>query len=185
MHQPYIDADPNIIYVNAPTTNPGKLDYIYEGGDVMNLGDGNVLIATCDSATNERGAEWLSRVLQLDGYKTHIINPPDTGIHHLFAVLCVAGPKTAIAYKDSFPDGIPKPMKDWDIIWANREEAKATGPCGTMINPKTIVMPEETPRLNEELSKRGITPEPVPLKVHAKFAGGNRCMTSIIRRDLS
>ncbi len=184
-HQPYIDADPNILYFNAPTTNPDTLDYDYEGGDVLNLGDGNVIVATGHSSTNRRGADWIARILRLDGYTPHIVDLPDVGIHHLFAVMCLAGPRTAIAYPESFPNGVPAPMKDWEIIWTTREEALATGPCGTMINPKTIVMPRETPRLNDELSRRGITPVPVPMKAHSMFAGGNRCMTSVIRRDLS
>lgn len=184
-HQPYIDADSEVIYVNAPTTSPENLDYIYEGGDVLNLGDGNVIVATSHSSTNRRGAEWVARILRLDGYKPHLIDLPNIGIHHLFAVMCVAGPGIAIACRDSFPNGVPEPMKDWDIIWATREEARLTGPCGTMINPKTIIMPAETPRLNEEVAKRGITPETVPLRAHAMFAGGNRCMTSVIRRDLA
>lgn len=184
-HQPYIDADPNILYFNAPTTSPDKLDYVYEGGDVLNLGDGNIIIATGHSSTNRKGADWMARILRLDGYKPYIIDLPDVGIHHLFAVMCLAGPRLAIAYPESFPDGVPTPMKEWDILWATREETLATGPCGTMINPKAIVMPEETPRLNDELAKRGITPVTVPLKAHALFAGGSRCMTSVIRRDLS
>lgn len=185
VHQPYIDSDPNILYFNAPTTGPDTHDYVYEGGDVLNLGDGNVIIATGDSSTNRRGAEWVARILRMDGYTPHIIDLPDVGIHHLFAVMCLAGPRTAIVYPESFPDGVPASMKDWDIIKVTREEALATGPCATMIDPKTIVMPKETPRLNDELAKRGITPVPVPLKAHSMFAGGCRCMTCVVRRDLS
>ncbi len=188
-HQPYIDNDPNILYFNAPTTSPDKFDYIYEGGDVLNLGDGNVIVATGHSSTNPRGAEWVARILRMDGYKPYLIELPDVGIHHLFAVLCVAGyvngRRIAIAFRESFPNGLPEPMKDWDIIWTTRMEALLTGACCTMINPTTVVVPEETPRLHEELAKRGVTAVPVPMQMHAKCAGGNRCVTSVIRRSLT
>jgi N-dimethylarginine dimethylaminohydrolase len=159
-------------------------DYIYEGGDVLNLGDGRVLVATGPSSTNERGAKWVKKMLEHDGYRVEIIELPEVGIHHLFAVICVAGPKLVIAYEDSFPNGLPEFMGDFDVIWANREEALATGPCASMLDEKHILMPEETPRLNEELIKRGVTPVTVPFKHHALMCGGIRCKTSVIRREI-
>jgi N-dimethylarginine dimethylaminohydrolase len=183
LHQPYIDADPNVLHFTAPAGAPVR-DYSYEGGDVLNLGDGRVLVAQSRSSTNERGANWAKRMLEHDGYKVEIIELPDTGIHHLFAVMCIAGPKLLIAYEDSFPDGLPEFINDFDVIWINREEALATAACCTMINPTTILCPAETPRVSEELRKRGITPVEVPFKTHAYGAGGIRCKISVVRREI-
>jgi len=184
LHQPYIDADPNILHYTAPSANLER-DYSYEGGDVLNLGDGRVLVATGRSSTNARGAQWVKRMLEHDGYDVHVIDLPDVGVHHLFAVMCVAGPKLVIAYEDSFPDGVPEFMKDFDVIWADRAETLATAPCSTMINPTTILCPAETPRICEELQKRGVEPVPVPFKYHSYGAGGIRCKISVLRREIS
>lgn len=184
LHQGYIDADENILHYTAPI---GALerDYSYEGGDVMNFGDGRVMVATSRSSTNDRGAEWVKRMLEHDGYKVHIINLPDTGIHHLFAVMCIAGPKLVIAYEDAFPDGLPEFINDFDVIWINREEALATGSCCTMINETTILCPAETPRVTQELQKKGLTTVEVPMKYHAYGAGGLRCKIGVIRREIN
>ncbi|UTW61285.1 hypothetical protein KFE98_14855 [bacterium SCSIO 12741] len=183
LHQPYIDNDQNILHYTPPSPKLER-DYIYEGGDVLNLGDGRVLVATSRSSTNERGANWVKRMLEHDGYRVEIINLPDVGIHHLFAVICIAGPKLVIAYRDSFPNGLPEFMSDFDVIWVNREEALATATCCTMIDPTTILIPEEAPRVIEELEKRGIKTVPVPFKTHAFGAGGIRCKISVIRREI-
>ena len=186
IHQPYIDADPNVLHYTAPAPSvlPPR-DYVYEGGDVLNLGDGRVLVTTAKSSTNARGAEWVKRMLEHDGYRVQIISLPHTGIHHLFAVMCPAGPRLVIAYRDAFPEGLPAFMDDFDVIWTDRAEALATAPCATMIDPTHILVPAEAPRVSEELAKRGITPVEVPFKYHAPLAGGIRCKISVVRRTIS
>ncbi len=144
LHQPFIDNDSNILHYTAPRPTTTR-DYIYEGGDVLNLGDGRVLVSTGTSSTNIRGAEWVKRMLEHDGYQVYVTDIKDTGIHHLFAVMCIAGPKLVIAYKDAFPEGLPEFMSDFDVVWTNREEALATGPCAVMLDSQHIIMPEETP----------------------------------------
>lgn len=185
VHQPYIDADPAVRHFTAPIPTAGR-DYSYEGGDVINFGDGRVLVAASRSSTNARGAEWVRRMLAADGYRVDVTTLPDVGIHHLFAVMCPAGPDLVIAYEDSFPDGLPVLIADdFDVIWANREETIATGPCAVMIDPTTILMPTETPRLNDELCARGLEVVTVPFSAHSLLAGGLRCKTSVIRRAIS
>ncbi|MGV2989689.1 hypothetical protein ACE1OE_18810 [Vibrio sp. E150_011] len=184
LHQPFIDNDNNILHYTAPRPTMSR-DYVYEGGDVLNLGDGRVLVSTGPSSTNQRGAEWVKRMLEHDGYQVGIINLPDVGIHHLFAVMCVAGPKLVIAYEASFPNGLPEFMRDFDVIWVNRAEALATGPCAVMLDKKHILVPEEATQLCQQLAKKGITPVTVPFKYHAKLCGGIRCKISVTRRELS
>ncbi|NOI25240.1 dimethylarginine dimethylaminohydrolase family protein [Vibrio mediterranei] len=184
LHQPFIDGDNHILHYTAPRPTLSR-DYIYEGGDVLNLGDGRVLVATGSSSTNTRGAEWVKRMLEHDGYQVCITEVEDTGIHHLFAVMCVAGPKLVIAYRDAFPNGLPEFMDDFDVVWANREEALATGPCAVMLDENHILMPEETPALNRKLEAKGLTVVTVPFAHHAKLCGGIRCKTSVLRRDIN
>lgn len=102
----------------------------------------------------------------------------------MFAVMCVAGPKLVIAYRDAFPKGLPEFMDDFDVVWANREEALATGPCAVMLDENHILMPEETPALNRKLEAKGLTVVTVPFAHHAKLCGGIRCKTSVLRRDI-
>ncbi len=185
LHQPYIDADPNVLYFNAPTTNPDTMDYVYEGGDVLNLGDGNVIIATGHSSTNRKGADWMARILRLDGYTPHIIDLPNVGIHHLFAVMCLAGPRLAIVYRPVLVDGIPKPIKDYEFIDITEEEAAWGGACIVALDSKRCLLPSNMTRIADELAKRGVEPVLVDFEAAAFWGGAIRCATNIIRRDIA
>jgi glycine amidinotransferase len=80
-------------------------------------------------------------------------------------------------------NGIPTPIKKWDLIDVTLEEAHATGPCLVMIDPRTILVPAETPRIAEELSKRGLEVVSVDFNAVSRFNGGIRCATFVMRRD--
>lgn len=197
IHQKFIDEDKNVLHYSAPVPHPVR-DYICEGGDILNLGNGKVLIATGKSSTNKKGAEWAKRMLEADGYEVQVIDLPNTGIHHLFAVMCIAGPNLAIAYEDAFlPDEtdngaelkpeLPEIMKNFKVVWVNRKDALATVTCATMLNEKTIMIPAETsdPVVKKLTNDHGLTVKKVPFKHHAILCGGIRCKISVVRRAIS
>lgn len=188
--QPWIDADPAVRHHCPPFTKPVERigvdgDYYYEGGDVEKVGDGNVLVAVERHSTNDRGAEWLRRLLEDDGFKVTIVHLNDTGILHLYAVLCLAGPGLAIAYKPSFPGGVlPAPIDDWDVIWLDDDEAQAMGACNIMVDRTHMIIPSACPRLADELAQHGVTAVPVDITNHAPFGGGLRCLAGVIHREI-
>lgn len=189
LYQPKVDEDPSVLLHACPLPSPGPKggDYFFEVGDLLNVGDGNVIVAYGDDATssNQRGCEWVKRVLEADNFKVTIHRLPSTEILHLFAVICIVGPRTAIAYESAFPGRtLPAPLKDWDIIWCDRDEAMATAPCAVTINRNTVVMPREAPKTCEALANRGFTVLDLPFAAHAGFSGGIRCATGVIYREI-
>ena len=190
LHMKYIDNDPNILHYTAP--QPGiDRDYVYEGGDVLNLGDGRVLVGVMKSSTNKRGAEWVKRMLEHDGYKVEIIElPSDCPVHHLTAVMGIAGPKLLIAFDKPFiKDGetkpkLPKFIEDFDVIWVNEEEAKTSVATTVMLNRDTVMVPEEAQSVIKRIEEKGIKTVAVPWKYHAWNMGGLRCKVSVLRRDI-
>ena len=131
LYQPYVDADPSVLLHACPAPSPGDGpdggDYYFEVGDMLIVGDGNIILAydAAGTSSNPRGCEWVKRMLEMDGFKVTIIALPDTGILHLYAVICIIGPGVAIAYEGAFPGRkLPEPLKGWDVVWCDLEEAK-------------------------------------------------------------
>lgn len=187
LYQPYVDADPALRLHACPMPSPGQEDYLFECSDILIVGDGNVILGsdTEHQSSNPRGLEWARRILEDDGFKVTVAPVVHTGITHLYAVICIIGPGVAIACEDSFPARrLPEPLKDWDVVWCNLEEARATAPCAVNLDRKTVLLPRGLPRVCEAVSKLGFNVIDVEVKAHAMVGGGIRCMTGVIHREI-
>ena len=188
-YQSKVDADPSVLLHSCPLPSPGAEggDYFFEVGDLLIVGDGNVIVAYGEDETssNLRGCEWAKRVLEADGFTVTILELPQTKILHLFAVICIIGPKTAIAYEGAFPGKVlPEPLKDWNIIWCDYEEAIQTAPCAANIDRKTVLMPTKAPKTRKALTDLGFDVVHLDVATHALFSGGIRCATGVIHREI-
>ncbi len=191
LYQPKVDADPSVHLhacpMPSPGDGPGLGDYYFEVGDMLVVGDGNVILAYDEAGTssNPRGCEWTRRILEADGFKVTVVKLPDTGILHLFAVICIIGPGTAIAYEGAFPGRkLPEPLEGWNVVWCDLDEAKATAPCAVNIDRETVVLPRGAPRTRKAVSNLGFNVIDVEFSVHAMAAGGIRCATGVIYREI-
>lgn len=189
LYQAKVDSDPSVLLHSCPLPSPGPQggDYFFEVGDLLNVGDGNVIVAYGDDATssNRRGCEWAKRVLEADGFNVTILKLPKTEILHLFAVICIIGPKTAIAYEGAFPGRVlPEPLRGWDIVWCDFAEAKHAAPCAVNIDRKTVVLPTGAPKTRKAVAERGFDVVHLDFSKHAMCAGGIRCATGVIHREI-
>ncbi len=185
-YQEYVDADPSVHVHACPMSSPSG-DYYFECSDIMIVGDGNVILGYSENGTssNARGCEWARRVLEADGLKVTVIGMPDTGILHLYAVLCIIGPRIAIAYEDAFPGrAVPEPLRNWDIIWCDRAEAKETAACAVNLDRRTVLLPKAAPRTCDAAADRGFEVIPVEISAHAKTGGGIRCECAVVYREI-
>ena len=191
-----IDVDPEVRIQSCPVTMPvdinstshessGKRDYILEGGDIQICGnEGKDVLVGVDElrSTSARGAEWLRRQIADDGFRvTPVPIRPGAPIH-LLGAMGVFGPEGAMIYRPAFANGIPEPMRRWDLIDITVEEAQAGGPCAVMLDPKTILIVAEAPRLIDILGRRGLNVIAVPFDAVIKFDGAIRCSTFVIHR---
>jgi N-dimethylarginine dimethylaminohydrolase len=162
-------------------------DYHFECSDILIVGDGNVILAydSHNKSSNPRGCEWARRILEDDGFKVTVIELADTGIIHLYAVICIIGPGVAIACEDAFPGRVlPDPIRDWDVIWCSLEEAKATAPCAVNIDRNTVILPRGAPRVCRAVSDLGFDVIDLEFSAHAMAGGGIRCTTGVIHREI-
>ena len=188
LYQAKVDADPQVLLQSCPWPSPGALgDYFFEVGDMLLVGNGNVILSYNDEGTssNLRGCEWAKRALEADGFKVTIIKLPKTKILHLYAVLCIIGPGTVIAYEGAFPNKkLPPPIKDWNVIWCDFEEAKQTAACAVNINKRTVLLPSKAPKTISAVQNLGFDVVDLDFTYHALGEGGIRCATGVIYREI-
>ena len=100
-------------------------------------------------------------------------------------MICVVGPKTAIAYENAFPGKVlPEPLKRWNIVWCDYEEAIQTAPCAVNIDRKTVLLPTNVPKTRKTLAELGFDVVHLDFSAHASAAGGIRCATGVIHREI-
>lgn len=193
---PTIRANPEIRVISCPPTRPVFLEgpdatkdtdnYYLEGGDILICGnEGKDILVGVDEARSSsvRGVEWLGSMLSQDGWKVTPVPITQDAPIHLLGAMGACGPEMAVMYLPSFKNGIPYPIRDWDIIECTEEEVRAGGPCLVMLDPKTAIVTAETPRLIGELENRGIKVIPVPFDKLTRFDGAVRCATFIMHRE--
>lgn len=172
---------PNAMPTEEDRYGPGP--YL-EGGDILILGDDVLVGVDLDGfSTDETGAEWLRRYLADDGFRVTPVPFRNAVKIHLLAHVGVPREGVAIIYKPLFTEGIPEPIADWDLIEISEEESAKAAACIVALDSDRCLLPAETPRIAEELAKRGIEPVTVPYEATAFWGGGIRCGTIIVRRD--
>lgn len=192
---PHIEMIPEMRVGACPVTAPlnpstddrnGRSNYFLEGGDILICGneDRDILVGVDEErSSSAKGVEWLRRYLASDGYRVTPVRITKGAPIHLLGAMGAIGPEAALIYRPAFVDGIPEPIKHWDLIDITMEEARAGGPCVVMIDSKTILVPAETPRICELLGKHSLRVIPIPFDAVTRFDGAIRCATFVMRRD--
>lgn len=196
---PHVRANPDMrviacpatapVYFSGPDANDPSRDvdnYYLEGGDILICGnEGRDILVGVDErrSSSARGVAWLGTMLSQDGYRVTPVPITQDAPIHLLGAIGACGPELAIAYLPSFINGLPAPIKDWDIIECTEEEVRAGGPCLVMLERKTAIVAAETPRLIGELENRGIKVIPIPFDKVTRFDGAIRCATFVMHRE--
>jgi N-dimethylarginine dimethylaminohydrolase len=195
--------DPDAIWVSLPPAKPidrmqenGPGPYIAHGCTRL-VDDRNILVGigrqvregrTDPTATNEVGAEILKRMMRPYGFETHIVNYDAHFSFHFDYILGCVAPGIAVVPEGAFLDGLPEPIKNWNIIWINKKEtnqgASNIVPLGPDDSGKhRVLVPEEAPRVIEEIDKLGVRPIPIKANLPARNGGAIRCATLVLNRD--
>lgn len=194
--------DPDAIWLSAPPAMPfdpnkgaGPGPWL-TCGDIRLIDEKTVLVGCAwekgkkeAAASNPAGIEILKRMLRPFGYEVHQINTDASFSFHFDYILGLVAPGIAVAPEGVFLDGIPEPLKDWDIIWIDHEECAVQGggnlvPLGPDSSGQHRVMvPMKTPRMNDEIAKRVVKPVPVEVELGARNGGAIRCATLVTNRD--
>ena len=183
---PRIEADPDMRHVAMPQAAPrrefgeGPGPFL-EGGDIMVLGK-DVIVGEGDVCSNRAGTLWLERYLRDYGYKVHPM--PINGLWlHTLGVMCLLREGLLMAYLPALAEGLPEPLKDWEVIEITEHECANMATVGVSLDDRTYMIGNRHNRVIDELVKHDI--DPVPMQSdHIYFWGGDmRCATLPLARD--
>lgn len=185
--RPLIERAPEARHYAVPSSGPlTGVGPRLEGGDILICGDHDrtVLVGLDPSrSTNQAGIDWLRRCLADDGWNVVGVPINQSAPIHLLGSVGVVGPRAMLVCREGLTAQLPAPVDEWDLIDVTLEEARLTAPCVVMIDENTVLVPAETPRVADELAKRGLDPVPVSAAGVSKLDGGIRCATFVMRRD--
>ncbi|MEU0741495.1 amidinotransferase [Streptomyces sp. NPDC006134] len=155
-----------------------------EGGDVLVLGrDVLVGIGRGGTASDAQGARWLARLLG-DGHRVHEV-PLSDRVIHLDDGLTAVREGLAVVCRQQFPDGVPAPVADWDLIDVTLWEAvNLLAGNSLVLGPGEVLVDERLTGLAEALTGRNVTVHTLAFDAVTAFAGGFRCAHHPLVREL-
>ncbi len=183
---PMIENDRNAHHVAMPQSTPwspsgeGPGPFL-EGGDLL-IHDKHVFVGLGELCSNQAGADWLKRYIERWGYEVHLI-PIKGAILHALGIMCLLRDGLLMAYLPALADGLPKPLKDWDVIEITEDEMRNHATVGVSLDAKHYMLDPNFGRLMDLLASNGVEPVPTPCDAIGYWGGAIRCITLPLSRD--
>ncbi|MGN0020165.1 MAG: dimethylarginine dimethylaminohydrolase family protein [Sphingobacterium hotanense] len=174
-------------YVSAPFPQVAPADDLtlgngpfIEGGDVLVL-DKHVLVGSSGLASNDRGFQWLSKLLSPLGYTVEQV-PLHPDILHLDCALGLIKPGLMVVCEEAFLHGIPAIVKDWTPIPVTLEEASNLATNGLPLSQEVYVTDPVFKHIGDQIEQQGVKVEYVDFRITRSFGGSFRCSTQPLLR---
>lgn len=155
-----------------------------EGGDVMIIEPGCVLIGYGDARTQEPAARQLAQMFEAQGWEARLQPFPGRFVH-MDVIMATMSEKLAAVAVEVVPAGLINWLrrKGFDLIEIPEDEAFALGVNAMPLSPDTIVSGAGSATLNAQLRARGLTVLDPDLSVFAGGGGGAHCLAQALRRE--
>lgn len=183
---PMIEADAEAHHVAMPQSRPwtpsgeGPGPFL-EGGDILIHGN-DLIVGEGELCSNAAGIAWLRRYIERYGYRVHPM-PIKGPILHALGVMCLLRDGLLMAYLPALAEGLPEPLRGWEVIEITEEEMARHATVGVSLDERHYMIDPRFNRLMDELGKRGIEPVPTPCDAIGFWGGAIRCITLPLRRD--
>ena len=183
---PMIEDDGNAHYVAMPQTAPwspsgeGPGPFL-EGGDILIHGR-DIMVGCGELCSDPAGIDWLTRYIERFGYRVHPM-PIKGPILHALGFLCLLREGLLMAHLPTLEDGLPPPLKNWDVIDITEDEMNAHATVGLSLDERHYMIDPRSTRIMDELSKRDVEPVPTPSDAIGFWGGAIRCITLPLIRD--
>ena len=155
-----------------------------EGGDVMIIEPGTVLIGTGETRTQEAAANQLAAWFREDGWETRVQPFPERYVH-IDVLVAVLGEKLAAVCAEALPSAAIEWLrgKGFDLIEVSAEQAFTLGVNAISLGGDRVVSATGAGELNEALRARGIDVIEVELDMFTLGGGGAHCLGQALRRE--
>ena len=155
-----------------------------EGGDVVILEPGVVLIGYCEERSEKAGAEQLASWFQEGGWEVLVVAQPAHFVH-MDATVLAAASKLAVVCVDALEDYVVDFVKahGFELLEVPYRDCVRLG-CNIMpLGNDRVLSLASNASLNERLSARGLEVFAVDLPMFTLGGGGVHCLSMEIRRE--
>jgi N-dimethylarginine dimethylaminohydrolase len=155
-----------------------------EGGDVVLLRPGVLLIGISGERTDEAGAEALAAIFRSGGWEV-IFYHFDPHFLHLDTLLCLADRDLAVACTDVLEDALLARLEAMgvELVPVAYKEARRLGCNLLSLGERRVVTAGTCPRVDAELVARNVAVTAVDLGDFVLCGGGAHCLTMPLSRD--
>ncbi len=155
-----------------------------EGGDVMIVEPGAVLIGAGETRTQEVAANQLAEWFRQDGWEARVQAIPERYVH-IDVLVAVLAEKLAAVCTEVLPAAAAEWLraKGFDLIEVGAEQAFTLGVNAISLGGERVISAASAVELNGELRARGLEVIEVDLSMFTLGGGGPHCLSQALRRD--
>jgi N-dimethylarginine dimethylaminohydrolase len=155
-----------------------------EGGDVMIIEPGTVLIGCGETRTQESAAHQLAAWYREDGWETRVEFIPERYVH-IDVLVAVLAEKLAAVCTEVLPAAAVQWLrgKGFDLIEVSAEQAFTLGVNAISLGAERVVSATGARELNAALRARGLDVIEVELDMFTLGGGGAHCLGQALRRE--
>jgi N-dimethylarginine dimethylaminohydrolase len=155
-----------------------------EGGDVMIVEPGSVLIGAGETRTQEVAANQLAEWFREDGWEARVQPIPERYVH-IDVLVAVLADKVAAVCSEVLPAGAVEWLraKGFDLIEVSAEQAFTLGVNAISLGNERVISAATAVELNGALRARGLAVIEIDLSMFTLGGGGPHCLSQALRRE--
>jgi arginine deiminase len=155
-----------------------------EGGDVMIVEPGVVLIGAGETRTQEVAASQLAGWFREDGWEARVQPIPERYVH-IDVLVAVLGEKLAAVCSEVLPAAVVQWLRDkgFDLIEVGEEQAFTLGVNAISLGGDRVISAAGAAELNGALRARGLEVFEIDLSMFTLGGGGPHCLSQALRRE--
>ena len=155
-----------------------------EGGDVMIVEPGVVLIGNGEERTEIQAARQLAEWMEADGWEVRIEPIPGQFVH-IDVLVSILAPKLAAVCVEAASGGLVAWLraKGFEILEVSVADAFHLGVNAISLGGERVISTAGSERLNERLRSLGLEVLDPDLSMFTAGGGGAHCLAQALRRD--
>ncbi len=155
-----------------------------EGGDVLIVEPGCMLIGNGEERTEAQAARQLAGWLSDDGWEVRIEPIPGQFVH-IDVLVSILAPKLAAVCVEAASGGLVSWLRgrDFEILEVSLEDAFALGVNAISLGEDRVISTVQSEALNANLRARGLDVIALDLSAFTMGGGGAHCLAQALRRD--
>ena len=155
-----------------------------EGGDVMIVEPGVLVIGAGEERTQDVAARQLARWYAEEGWEVRIEPIPAQWVH-IDVLVSILAPKLAAVCVEAASGGLVSWLrsKGFEIVEVSLEDALLVGGNAISLGEDRVISTSKSERLNEALRSHGIEVLDPDLEMFTLGGGGAHCLAQPLRRE--